>query len=155
MWRAKQMGIFSLLPGSPLLRILSEDPSFVSFGYDDEEIRCMVVNFLSHHNNHSHPVKELLKEEENSLTTPPKDGNVSSHLGNTDMPATFERRHFEQIAEIIRSAPFTEMATSVEGPWTSGQRATIAQFFARALAATNPNFDRAKFLAACGVDSAS
>lgn len=155
MWRAEQAGIFSLRPGSPLLGILSRDPSFVSCGYDDEEIRCMVANFLAHRNNRTHPVRKLL-EDENSLTTPPKDGNVSSHLGTPDMTCNvkFERRHFEFMARVLAG-----VTPAVVGDGTSGwdefdsHRQEIAEAFADRLASTNPNFDRGKFLFACGVDT--
>lgn len=57
----------------------------------------------------------------------------------------FERRHFELIAMTIKDAI---------GPGNVGH-ANVALAFAHALSFTNPNFDRAKFLAACGMDSAS
>jgi hypothetical protein len=57
---------------------------------------------------------------------------------------TMQRRHYELIAEVIATAPFV----SVRGPL---DRDTLAQHFADRLAQTNPKFDRARFLRACGV----
>lgn len=54
----------------------------------------------------------------------------------------FQRRHFEFIAEVIRD---------MNSPHMEGAQRATANRFASALASTNPNFDRAKFLAACGV----
>jgi len=58
-------------------------------------------------------------------------------------PATFTHQHFRKVAEIIRSLPCKD-----SGPmgivWP-----IVAVHFADALATTNPNFDRARFLAAC------
>lgn len=53
-----------------------------------------------------------------------------------------QHRHFATIATIIR-----EMKPDVYGP------EEVAQEFAERLRATNPKFDRARFLLACGVES--
>lgn len=50
------------------------------------------------------------------------------------------KSHFELIAERTRSFPDFE--------YTLAGRARLADHFADALAATNPNFDRARFIAA-------
>ncbi len=47
----------------------------------------------------------------------------------------FEHRHFKVIAGIIAGAPAKD-------------RSQLAQWFANELAATNPRFDRARFIAA-------
>ena len=54
--------------------------------------------------------------------------------------ATFEHRHFAALAMMIREMP------TVDRP-----RRSTADYFADRLAETNPRFDRARFLAACGV----
>lgn len=54
----------------------------------------------------------------------------------------FQHRHFAAIAAII-----------CEGwPGDPARRKDVAQRFANNLADTNPNFDRARFLRACGVE---
>lgn len=52
------------------------------------------------------------------------------------------RQHFTIIAETIRQTIF--------GTVTAEQREAIALQFADSLEATNPRFDRARFLKACG-----
>ncbi len=52
---------------------------------------------------------------------------------------TMQRRHFELIAEAIQ-----ELGDVAIRPF-------MARHFASKLAATNPNFNRARFLRACGV----
>ena len=54
----------------------------------------------------------------------------------------FQHRHFAFIARII--------ASNVEVAKWDNYSTALA--FAGALASTNPNFDRARFLAACGVE---
>ena len=56
---------------------------------------------------------------------------------------TMQRRHFELIARTI----------SEELPPNSEAQRLSALAFADMLASTNPNFDRARFLRACGVES--
>lgn len=56
---------------------------------------------------------------------------------------SFQRRHFELIADLIRSAPLYDI---------DRQRKPLARHFAHALAATNPTFDQERFLTACGVE---
>jgi hypothetical protein len=53
---------------------------------------------------------------------------------------TMQRRHFEFIASVIR-----EMADKASGE-------VAAHEFARACAMTNPDFDKSRFLKACGAD---
>ena len=55
---------------------------------------------------------------------------------------TMQRKHFELIAETVRDMPNANTT----------ERRNIAQWFADKLASTNPNFDRARFLRACGVE---
>jgi len=65
---------------------------------------------------------------------------------------TMQRRHFEVIAEALR-ASISRFSNSPTGPWTmreEGRR--ICEDMADALAGTNPNFNRARFLRACGVE---
>jgi hypothetical protein len=56
-----------------------------------------------------------------------------------------KRRHFEFIAELVRALP----ADTLLSP---SQRAQVARAFCNRLALTNPKFDKARFLRACGVD---
>lgn len=51
-----------------------------------------------------------------------------------------EHRHFAEIARIIANTP------------AKMPRGWIARYFAEQLAGTNPRFDRARFLRACGVE---
>jgi hypothetical protein len=51
---------------------------------------------------------------------------------------TMGHRHFATIADILRDIP------------DAGYRADMADHFADALAATNPRFDRERFIKACG-----
>lgn len=62
--------------------------------------------------------------------------------GTTGAPVKFQHRHFAFIARII--------ASNVEVAKWDNYSTALA--FAGALASTNPNFDRARFLAACGVE---
>ena len=57
---------------------------------------------------------------------------------------TLEHRHFAAIAAIIARMPSDGLnATTTRN---------VAQHFAHYCADTNPRFDRARFLAACGVE---
>jgi hypothetical protein len=51
------------------------------------------------------------------------------------------RKHYECIAEVINECPISNR-----------NRITVAAHFANKLSVTNTNFDRAKFLKACGVE---
>lgn len=63
---------------------------------------------------------------------------------------TMQRRHFEFIAETVREAR-THFHTG--HGWTFEQWAyRLAVLFADRLETTNPNFNRARFLRACGVE---
>jgi hypothetical protein len=55
----------------------------------------------------------------------------------------FQRRHFEFIA--------TTIAVELMHDLTKADRLRVATRFADSLQATNPNFNRARFLGACGV----
>lgn len=57
---------------------------------------------------------------------------------------TLTRQHFQLIADVLKRAKFntTEL----------GHR-TICEDFADELAKTNPNFNRRRFLTACGVET--
>lgn len=59
--------------------------------------------------------------------------------------ADMQHRHFATIATIIR--------TRLYGDLTKEQRNIVAEAFADALPATNPNFDRRRFLLACGIEA--
>lgn len=59
---------------------------------------------------------------------------------------TMQRRHFELIAETIRDFA---LPGDNESSW---RRALVARHFAHRLRATNPNFNEARFLRACGVE---
>lgn len=54
----------------------------------------------------------------------------------------FQRRHFQFIADTL----LIDLAHEPE------IRTMVAQTFARRLAGTNPQFDRGRFLKACGVE---
>lgn len=58
---------------------------------------------------------------------------------------TMQRRHFELIAETIR------LSTGETGQ--QAMREHMARAFARELSATNPQFNRPRFLEACGLAS--
>ena len=68
---------------------------------------------------------------------------------------TMQRRHFELIAEVLRgwTIPAENMDDLPGEQETTSAAQGIAYDFAEALASTNPNFDRARFLKACGVES--
>lgn len=61
-----------------------------------------------------------------------------------DLNGTLQHRHFAVIAGIIAEMP-THAAT------LRTAKTSVAHRFAEKLAQTNPRFDRARFLAACGV----
>jgi len=67
----------------------------------------------------------------------------AAHAKDAGKVADLQHRHFATIATFI--------AQMDHGPSTFGQwsRDDIAAHFADKLAATNPKFDRARFLAAC------
>jgi len=59
------------------------------------------------------------------------------------------RKDFQLIADVIKPWVTRDGTPGVEDALC----ASIARDFADRLASTNPNFDRARFLAACGVES--
>lgn len=63
---------------------------------------------------------------------------------------TMQRRHYELIAEAIHACidgrEFTGPQLSLQ------QQGEVALIFARRLRSTNPNFNKARFLKACGVE---
>lgn len=62
---------------------------------------------------------------------------------------TMQRRHYELIAEAIKELPAQVRSSSIEqGDELHTQ---IALHFGRRLHTTNPKFDKARFLRACGV----
>ena len=61
---------------------------------------------------------------------------------------TMTRQHFALIADIVKELPSLYM----DEPISAKQRVEIARYFASFLHATNPNFNRARFLRACGVE---
>ena len=65
---------------------------------------------------------------------------------------TMQRRHFELIAEAIRELRIDNGASyNPSQPLADFVRSPLAYTFAAKLSATNPNFDRARFLRACGI----
>lgn len=61
---------------------------------------------------------------------------------------TMQRRHFELIAESLHaSRPIGQPGDIRFNTWKS----VVSEFCGR-LSATNPNFNRARFLRACGVE---
>jgi hypothetical protein len=60
-----------------------------------------------------------------------------------------QHRHFATIATIIREMPMTRMLESEK----AAERTYIAEQFADRLRSSNPNFDRRRFLLACGVEA--
>ena len=62
-----------------------------------------------------------------------------------------ERRHFELIADAVRKLG-THHASVEALNFTPEQRRSVAYQFAMTLKPTNPNFNRARFLTACGVE---
>lgn len=60
----------------------------------------------------------------------------------TNASATMEHRHFATIAAILADLP---------SEWS--RKPAVIEHFADALRHTNPKFDRARFLRACGVES--
>jgi hypothetical protein len=63
---------------------------------------------------------------------------------------SFQRRHFALIAETIATFG-THMGPLGAADMTAETKASIALFFAGKLRATNPNFNRERFLKACRV----
>lgn len=61
---------------------------------------------------------------------------------------TMQRRHYELIAETIRDT----LQHNACGEDQRDMMDTVAHNFCNALASTNPNFNRARFLKACGVE---
>ena len=59
---------------------------------------------------------------------------------------TFQRRHYEEIAKIVRMIGGDIRGGCVVTP------ESLAKRVASELDATNPNFNRARFLKACGVE---
>lgn len=67
--------------------------------------------------------------------------------------STMTRQHFELIAETINEALNRELEIEAEGNDTKLAQTTLKALsyrFAAKLKVTNPNFDRAKFILACG-----
>lgn len=63
----------------------------------------------------------------------------------TSAKSTMEHRHFATVAAVIRRATFHG--------FNQEEQRRMADQFAHELAGTNPKFDRARFLRACGVES--
>lgn len=61
---------------------------------------------------------------------------------------TMQRRHYELIAEAVRELDYTFPGGRFDGE----HRRAVAQHFASRLRSTNPNFNEARFLKACGVE---
>ena len=56
------------------------------------------------------------------------------------------KKDFELIAGVIEKSDQTVMPVCVQS------KVRIATFFAQALTGTNPRFDKARFLKACGIE---
>lgn len=65
---------------------------------------------------------------------------LSKDKSARSLNAGLQSRHFAQIAAIITRMPDRD------------QREEVAEHFAAELGYTNANFDRARFLAACGME---
>ena len=66
-------------------------------------------------------------------------------------PPVMLRMHFQYVANVLRSERPTRDSTL----WSDGacdEWSTIVLSMARAFQGTNPRFDRAKFLDACGME---
>lgn len=64
---------------------------------------------------------------------------------------TMQRRHFELIAESLKKSSH-HFSNSASGPWTMSEASRrVCEDLADALGGTNPQFNRARFLKACGV----
>ncbi len=69
------------------------------------------------------------------------------------------KQHFEMIARVLREADLEssldeyQPAAEHEREIIADDRRRLAHTFADELTATNPRFDRARFLRACGVES--
>lgn len=63
---------------------------------------------------------------------------------------TMQWRHFELIAKIITELPDDYRPASIV--FDHMQRDIVAKAFSRSLRTTNPNFNEARFLKACGVE---
>lgn len=70
--------------------------------------------------------------------------NGQRNRGRNGAPL-FQHRHFAVIAAVIADMP--KHAASLRA-----QRESCANAFADRLAATNPNFDRSRFIAACKLE---
>lgn len=68
--------------------------------------------------------------------------SAAHHKDITTGLATLEHRHFATIATIIRDMQ--------NRGFTNSDCILVAEHFANQLRATNPKFDRKRFLAACG-----
>lgn len=79
-----------------------------------------------------------------------KDQRTASKRGHR-LDGTLQQRHFAVIASIIAGTTSIQGHTSTK-KLTPAQRDWLAVRFMEALSGTNSNFDRARFLKACGVD---
>jgi hypothetical protein len=67
------------------------------------------------------------------------------------------KKHFKLVASAIAATAPAQLATPSNQLWASGcdfARSYIARRLAAEFALENPAFDRARFLAACGVEDA-
>ena len=63
------------------------------------------------------------------------------------------KKDFELIVKIIKDGALINCATQSELAMNTATRGKIAQQFADNLIKSNPRFDKARFLSACGVKS--
>ncbi len=59
----------------------------------------------------------------------------------------FQRRHYQAIADVLAFS----LAASDRTMFTSDELSKVAETLAKAFAVDNPNFDRTRFIAACGI----
>ncbi len=74
-----------------------------------------------------------------------KDVRSAKHA-NGNWPGVLQHRHFAFIAGVIKVMPD-------HAPSLRAQKRSTALAFADACAGTNPRFDRARFMLACGEES--
>lgn len=75
-----------------------------------------------------------------------KDQRTARHRGGEAM----QHRHLAFLAACIKDMPCAAIEADA-ARYSSCLRLELADYFAQQLAATNPRFDRMRFLRACGV----
>ena len=83
---------------------------------------------------------------ESALRKDLRSGEGFSQRGNS---ITFQHRHYALLADIIKNMDMGGMYNPEYANGPSIARNALAESFADSLRHTNPNFNRARFLAAC------